>query len=30
MSEDFGDSPHEGSHGGLDVVSKVAYESSFR
>jgi PAS domain S-box-containing protein len=29
MSEDFGDSTGEG-HGGLDVVSKFAYESSFR
>jgi hypothetical protein len=29
MSEDFGDAPGEGN-GGLDVVSKFAYESSFR
>ena len=30
MSEDFGDSPHEGHGGGLDVVAKFAYESSLR
>lgn len=30
MSEDFGDNPGEGHGGGLDVVSKFAYESSFR
>lgn len=30
MSEDFGDSLSEGSGGGLDVVAKFAYESSFR
>jgi hypothetical protein len=30
MSEDFGDALGEGGHGGLDVVSKFAYESAFR
>ena len=30
MSEDFGDNPHEGHSGGLDVVAKFAYESSLR
>ena len=29
ISEDYGDAPGEG-HGGLDVVSKFAYDSSFR
>lgn len=28
--EEYGDGPHDGANSGLDVVSKFAYESSFK